>query len=425
MRSDRTDPPTPAETARMYSGDLGADPMARRDAALTAFYGLQPYAPGADPGAYAFTWDAQQRMIPVATKHEWLDWRLPVEIGAARIPGLDIACVGSRPAPDHNQAEAHFHAHIEGLRKLGKVMSHDPQCRLVAADGRSIHFGHGRYDDWRVRGTGLLEDELQLALMRTSGDPPEEAANAMHWRRRMMNDLRSVVDVGSRMCLGGVQVVTVWRPTATEPWKILHSRRSEKQGDNPHAKQCLPRGFHEPPVPEDEAAEWSFCEQVPRSVVREFGEELLGLKLLGNMKVLHSHMSLLRGLEGTLHDGGAKLWANGLVFSLDNGNYELLFTLLIDERCSKAIEKFKRTLPRSGRGPKGGTLWQLNWEAPATWAADRGPKELKLHPAELAVELGRSKLAEWVPGSRAAIIETLMLLRGELGLDVGGTLGRR
>jgi hypothetical protein len=189
----------------------------------------------------------------------------------------------------------------------------------VGPTGLEADFGTGSFAQYALT-WDLLESETLNATR--SGTPP-----ALPLRRRMLPDVASVLDPGSRLCMGGVLALTAFARAATDrhpaDYVLLVQERGDKVVNASRRLAVVPKCFHEPAGDPGEDAD------IRQSLVREFEEELLGREELDTTvpgaalaEPLHP-TRLTEPARWLIQRGALRLELTAFGFNVVSGNFEL------------------------------------------------------------------------------------------------------
>jgi hypothetical protein len=302
--------------------------VSQRDVAetLTAYYGQH----AGDHGLYTGHIGPDTVNTSVLTCADWLD--LDCEL---RPPNDRLSVASARPEADF---ELDAHAANLAVQRLAETLSMNtrladsPIYRLLSTEIREHHlggsFGTTHFVHYALT-MDLLEGELVDAIAAGSSDMP--------LRDGYLPDLRSVLDVGSRLCAGGVLALTaVARPA--DPYRgeadylLLVQERSGHVLNAARRLAVIPKGFHQPLTDVRRDA------QVGATLRREMEEELFGRPDIDNtlgesLTVDPMHPTRLSEPMSWLMEEPERLRmeCTGFGLNLVSGNYEFASLIVIDD----------------------------------------------------------------------------------------------
>lgn len=294
--------------------------------ALTQYYGNHI----GDHGLYAGRVCADVVNTSVLTCPDWLD--LACELR----PQHDSLSVPSA-RPDVTP-ELDEHAANLAVQRLATTLAmntrlvNSPIYRLLDADIREHHLG-GALGVTHFAHYALTMDLLEGELV----DAVDAGSPSMPLRDRHLPDLRSVLDVGNRLCAGGVLALTAIARRA-DPYRgeadyvLLVQERSSQVLNAARRLAVIPKGFHQPLTDVRRDA------QVGATLRREMEEELFGRpdidNTLGNMLTADPmHPTRLSEPMRWLGEKPDRLRmeCTGFGLNLVSGNYEFASLIVIDD----------------------------------------------------------------------------------------------
>nr|VFK56206.1 MAG: hypothetical protein BECKTC1821F_GA0114240_100951 [Candidatus Kentron sp. TC] len=285
--------------------------------------------------------------------------------------------------------------------------------------GLKLNFGQTTYDEWRSKGTGLLIEELLLAVGNSDTSTGRLTFSLPH-RDALLPDLSVFAALKERVCIGGVQCVLLYR-TNEGILKMPLSVRSAKTGDNAGLVQTLPRGFHQPLESNMRFANWSACKQLSQTLARELFEELLGgERLVGQPSQSFISDVLLPKLVKfiTTH---TRAWLTALSFAMEDGNYQLTVVIEIPNHAefTDAAVQLRRQIAAGqphntnfvtdlGKGWLDDKNWITNWEA-----QDENVSTVPFVEENILAYLGdyNPEKPHWIHGSILALAEAAFFAR--------------
>ncbi|WP_442860888.1 transcriptional regulator [Amycolatopsis sp. CA-230715] len=266
----------------------------------------------------------------VLTCEDWLD--LDCELR----PPYD----GLRVASGQPEADLFLDEHAAGraVQRLAETLSMNtrlvdsPLYRLLSIDIREHQLG-GSFGVAQFVHYALTADLLENELV----DAVAAGTTAMPLRDRYLPDLRSVLDVGDRLCAGGVLALTaIARPA--DPYRgdadylLLVQERSGNVLNAARRLAVIPKGFHQPLTDIRRDA------QVGRTLRRELEEELFGRPDIDNTfgeqlaaDPMHPsrHSEPMRWLMA--EPGRLRMECTGFGLNLVSGNYEFASLIVIED----------------------------------------------------------------------------------------------
>ncbi|WP_239153933.1 transcriptional regulator [Amycolatopsis sp. FDAARGOS 1241] len=302
--------------------------VSQRDvaAALTTYYGSRL----GDHGLYTAQCGDLAMNTSVLTCADWLD--LDCEL---RPPYDQFRVPSAQPEADLDLED---HAADRAVQRLAETLSMNtrltdsPIYRLTSTDIRE-HQLRGTFGGSQFVHYALTADLLEGELV----DAVAAGSTAMPLRDRYLPDLRSVLDVGERLCAGGVLALTaIARPAdlyrGDADYLLLVQERSGNVLNAARRLAVIPKGFHQPLTDVRRDA------QVGMTLRREMEEELFGRpdidNTLGEMLAadplhptkLTEPMSWLMAQPGRL-----RMECTGFGLNLVSGNYEFASLIVIDD----------------------------------------------------------------------------------------------
>ena len=302
--------------------------VSQRDvaAALATYYGSRLD----DHGLYTARCDDLTVNTSILTCTNWLD--LDCEL---RPPYDQLRVPSAQPEADLDLDE---HAAGRAVQRLAETLSMNtrladsPIYRLLSTDIRehqlSGTFGVAQFVHYALT-ADLLEGELVDAVAAGS--------TAMPLRDRYLPDLRSVLDVGDRLCAGGVLALTaIARPA--DPYRgeadylLLVQERSGNVLNATRRLAVIPKGFHQPLTDVRRDA------QVGSTLRREMEEELFGRPDIDNtlgaqLAADPMHPTRLSEPMRWLMEqpGRLRMECTGFGLNLVSGNYEFASLIVIED----------------------------------------------------------------------------------------------
>jgi hypothetical protein len=279
---------------------------------------------------YAYQVGNQNLVTTVATRNEWIS-RVPL---ASDFEKCRLTVCSSPPM---QIAEERIAKLLVSLSLRNIRVWDAPLYRLIDLDIRdrtlSANFSLESFYRYRVT-NGALIDELVQALLDTDFNPNavlEARERYLPLRQHLLPDMRSVAEFRSRLCTGGVNVVTaIARPQPFCDYAIVLQRRSASVSSRQGGLTVLPAGQHQPTVePESEVG-------ISCTVFREVFEELFGGHELesGSMHLVYDwfcHESPpLKWLMN--HKGAYDLLMTGFGLSMMSGGYTFSVLLAIHDQ---------------------------------------------------------------------------------------------
>jgi hypothetical protein len=283
-----------------------------------------------DHGLYTGRIGADTMNTSVLTCPAWLD------LGSELRPQHDRFTVPSA-LPDAG-IDLDEHAANLAVQRLTETLAmntrlvNSPIYRMLTTDIRERHlggpFGVTHFAHYALT-MDLLEGELVDAI--ATGSP------SMPLRDRLLPDLRSVLDVGNRLCAGGVLALTaIARPA--DPYRgdadylLLVQERSGRVLNAARRLAVIPKGFHQP------LKDFRRDAQVGATLRREMEEELFGRPDIDNTLddlLTADPMHATRLSEPmrwlTEQPGRLRMESTAFGFNLVSGNYEFASLIVIED----------------------------------------------------------------------------------------------
>lgn len=268
--------------------------------------------------------------LPLVIPEKWRHG--PCEITK---PDSEDHQIASLPA-EYKRLSAEQAAGVAALTKAkGQRIWDQPVYRLLelgASPGKvRAKFTLDTFLHYRL-GLGAMPDELVHALVECDGSIDDVVGN-VKWlpiRRQLMPDAASILDLGRRLCVGGVNVTFAMRRPA--PWNdfaIPIQRRSRMLSADQFLLAVLPTAYHQHGVDPDVGIRFGL------TVLREVFEELFGGdEVQRNVSRLREDWFLdesppLRWLQR--HAGQWKMTITGSALNLSQGNYELAILFVVED----------------------------------------------------------------------------------------------
>jgi hypothetical protein len=288
-----------------------------------------------DHGRYTVRYDADsEAMTSILTCPRWLDLECPLIATNDRLSVTSMA-VGTDMPLNEQAAE-------RAVQRLAETLALEvrffdmPVYRLLGIDVRqgdiSGSASVARFVDYALT-MDLLEGELVDSL--AVGISPERGQLPL--RDRYLPDVRSVLDVGDRLCAGGaLALCAIARPASPHrgdaDYLLLVQERSGHVVNAARRLAVIPKAFHQPLV--DLRAE----AQIGATLRREMEEELFGREDLDNT-ITHQrradpmHPSRLSEPMRWLMEGPDRLRmeCTGFGLNLVSGNYEFASLIVIED----------------------------------------------------------------------------------------------
>ena len=276
-------------------------------------------------------------MTSILTRREWLDLAMPLGVGRDdlrlrwdhRLPVASLDGVG---------ADAAVRRIAEALALGGKIAD-TPIYRLLDIDvsKRGIRGDVGLSDFVGYALTvDLLENELVDALAAGRSVRP----GRMPLRDQRLPTYESVVEIGERICCGGVLALFAAARPATRrrpqgDYVLLIQQRSGQVLNAARRLAVIPKSFHEP------ISDFADDAQLASTLMREMEEELFGRAEVDSTSTLPRradplHPSRLsppmRWLsERAFGESSWRLEATGFGLNLVSGNFEVASLVLIED----------------------------------------------------------------------------------------------
>lgn len=326
--------------------------VSQRDlaAALCAYYG----SPSATcHGTYAARVGGHTVSTSVLTHPDWLDLDCLLATEHDRLRTISASAVASKTLDD--EAASHAIARLAEALTMNIRMINNPIYDLSSAE---VHKGEVRgsvslahYVEYALT-MDLLECELIDALAAGERTSP----GALPLRDRHLPDLASVLDVGNRICAGGVLALcAIARPAdplrGDADYLLLVQERSGYVLNAARRLAVIPKGFHQP------LADVRADAQLGVTLMREMEEELFGRgeldNTIGQQRLADPmHPSRLSEPMRYLRSTPGRMRLEGTAFGLNlvSGNYEFASLIVIED------EEF---------WPRFGGVVEANWESSA------------------------------------------------------------
>jgi hypothetical protein len=278
-----------------------------------------------------------QALTSILTRKEWLDLSLPLGVGRDH---LNLLWQERRPSATLDEVCVNAAAGriAEALAADTRIVN-TPLYRLLSIDAS----GHGLSGDVGMTDfisyaltMDLLENELVDAL--ADGRPVWPGQTPL--RDRYLRTGRAVVDIGERLCCGGVLALfAAARPPARGrtrgDYVLLIQERSGRVLNAARRLAVIPKSFHEP------LSDFSDDAQVSSTLEREMEEELFGRAEVDSTSNLPRradplHLSRLSPPMRWLidHAGQESSWrmeSTGFGLNLVSGNFEIASLVLIED----------------------------------------------------------------------------------------------
>jgi hypothetical protein len=294
------------------------------------------YSPGTSGhGRYAARYGTGPEIVTsVLTHPDWLDLHCPLGNGSDRftVSSTDPGDLG----PIHDEAAGHAAQRLaETLGKGGRMVDL-PLYRLLSVDpapgALTGRFGLSHFLRYALT-LDLLEGELLDAL--AAGAPTHPGSLPL--RDRYLPHQRSVVDVSTRLCAGGVPslcaIARPGRPGRREPdYLVLIQERSTAVLNAARRLAVIPKGFHQPMA--DIAADAHLAATIRRELEEElFGREDIDSTLTNQLAADPMHPSRLSEPLGWLDQDPTRLRLECVSYGLNlvSGNYEFACLTVIED----------------------------------------------------------------------------------------------
>ena len=251
------------ETRRLLNDHRG-----ELSAAALRLHGLDPFAPGVliNPN-----WLPDSPVPPERLNLTWAG-RVP----APRIAGGEQASAGVRPpSPAGGQYKRYSQA-IKALERPS-LFENRSSYRLMScewgADGASLEFGHTTYFDM-LDTCEAVAHEFAAAWQET-GCAPEWLAKPTAANLELRNAIGDPFDLSARALLPSIDTITLRREAGGSATFYLHERSAASVAVAGSTIHVMPAGVFQP----SSVASWDHENDfdVWRNIMREFGEEFLGL----------------------------------------------------------------------------------------------------------------------------------------------------
>jgi hypothetical protein len=283
-------------------------------------------------------YDARSRdlevMTAVLTHPGWLDLECPLATGYDRLALASVA--------DARDAFLSADAADAAAQRLAESLAADtrfmeaPLYRLADIDIAKGKIGGSlalaRFTSYALT-LDLLEGELADSLAAGAAVRP----GSLPLRDRYLPDLASVLDVGGRLCAGGVAAVCAFaRPPGPyrgqADYVLLVQERSAKVINAAGRLAVIPKGFHQP------MTDFHNDARIAVTLLREMEEELFGRDDIDNtMADQHVadplHPARLSGPMRWLlmeNPGALRMECTGFGLNLVSGNYEFACLIVVD-----------------------------------------------------------------------------------------------
>lgn len=205
-----------------------------------------------------------------------------------------------------------------------------PTYRLVRFrdDATEYTFSECDFFDYRFT-SGLMEDEINQALVKHKGELVnlKSPNKTLPVRSSLMPNIETLVDVGSRICCGGIGVVMALRTNGG--FQIPLQVRSRRVSDGRGRLAVIPKAFHQASVASDK-------ELHPKwTMFREIYEEVFGFEEADKNSKYYLHdyyFDRYDGMKWFLRNPDS--WrAEVIAFGLNavSGNYDFGILLIIDD----------------------------------------------------------------------------------------------
>lgn len=293
---------------------------------LVAYYGSGgPHVP------YGTRTEGGLLTTSVLTRPEWLDLAQPIgpDIDDLRLDG------SNGQAPKQQVDEAAAVARLASALLADTRLVNGSLYRLTALTtgprGIAGSVAVTEFVPYALT-LDLMDAELTEAIARGMRTAPGE----LPIRDRYLPDLDSVLDVGSRLCVGGTLALTaIARPASrrrSADYVLLVQERSNRVLNATGRLAVIPKAFHGPLVDvADEAP-------IGASLVRELEEEVFGRQDVDSTVSSARHADPLHASRLsepmtwlTEHPGAWRMECTGFGYNLVNGNYEFADLVLIED----------------------------------------------------------------------------------------------
>jgi hypothetical protein len=271
----------------------------------------------------------------VVTKPDWLDLRLSLGAGNERItfaatpePAMSLDEVGTAAAVQRLAESVATNTRLVNA-PLYRLTDIQIGSSLVGAVGLTHFAGYALTLD-------LLENELVDAVAASHSTRP----GALPLRDRYLPTLSGVVEVGSRLCVGGVLALcAIARPARRghrngPDYLLLVQERSGRVLNVARRLAVIPKAFHEPLVDYREDAQ--FFMTLEREMEEElFGRDDVDSALTGQQRADPMHLSRLstpmRWLVDHIDGGHWRKECTAFGYNLVSGNFECACLIVIDD----------------------------------------------------------------------------------------------
>jgi hypothetical protein len=309
--------------SRVTQGDIAG--------ALAGYYG----AGHDDYEIYRARCEGRPLTTSVVTKPDWLDLRLSLGAGNERItfaatpePAISLDDVGAVAAVQRLAEGVATNTRIVNA-PLYRLTDIQIGSSLAGVVGLTHFAGYALTLD-------LLENELVDAVAASHSTRP----GALPLRDRYLPTLAGVVEVGSRLCVGGVLALcAIARPgrrghRSGSDYLLLVQERSGRVLNAARRLAVIPKAFHEPLVDYREDAQ--FFMTLEREMEEElFGRDDVDSALTGQQRADPMHLSRLsppmRWLVDHVDGGHWRKECTAFGYNLVSGNFECACLVVIDD----------------------------------------------------------------------------------------------
>ncbi len=318
---------TSAKHASAYArGSIDRDQLAE---AVAGYYGKPP-----EPYRYySAVVDGKPIQTTILTTDGWDNAAVALGSDGER-SALVEAPNGSVSAVSNHVVEAATRR-LADVEVAGRVLTNNPTYRLMSVDvaggAMSTTFAVADFADYALR-AGLMEKELidQVAGVHPAGSP-------MPLREALLPDAASMIDVGSRHCMGGpVALVAIARPETDErpsDYALLVQVRGKQVIDIPGKISTIPKGWHQP------VGEPARQTRLGMTLLRELEEELLGRADLEQLSEaarrtaapMHSQHRPDAMAALLANPDSFSVWCTGFGLNLLSGTFEVPCLIVIDD----------------------------------------------------------------------------------------------
>jgi hypothetical protein len=283
---------------------------------------------GPDVGLYRASLGGLEIETTVLSRASWLDLACPLtpDRDCVTLAGQGMysrADVDAKPAVDRLAEAALLDVRVANA-PLYRLLDVD-----VSRDAITANVGLAPFAEYALT-MDLLEGELVDAVATNDG-------RALPLRDRYLPDVASVLDLGGRLCAGGVLALcAIARPAGPyrdEPdYALLVQERSDHVLNAARRLAVIPKGFHQPL--KDVRADT----RIGATLLREMEEELFGRdevdSTVGNSRIAAPmHPSRLsEPLRWLMADEGRmRMECTGFGVNLVSGNYEFACLVVIED----------------------------------------------------------------------------------------------